>query len=594
MDIPDQEALEEQKINCRIWEDMQPEEEAYDDDEPLLPRDHGRWITVEEDKAGEDDEEVLFRTFVDAAIGGKKRHVRSKSAPYMLILSTKHGESEPKVTFCNQSGSLGVTRDFTIDDLLESTGPASPISGVAPVRSVQSYGLEFPLLQVAVGFTNEEDLQGFMSIPQAYFKAVRRREPRQMNHATEQLLFRGSVETVEQLQPSSMALASKKDRWTSCDLRVLETVGNIGWRTTRRLVLSSSAGEETPWCREFFLPMSWVQVNQEGLARQVVIRWSDCGREKQRNDGNYHPRFDYVYDRQRPNLAFKLLFHNQDNALHFVETILNLSNSRLHDWASSVSSGAIYSISDGEPSPKEYRAVQVVHRNVEWKYSEVCYIYGETDYAYDHTARQVRLPESHQVDYISTHVDKLYKPTAEAPPQFSHCEKKVQSTTISFNDEALAQAFMSALSSGYELLFSRRALYITTKAPSRFKSTKSNKGAAEVQLWRQGNTTRLVSRWGDVVEDKWLTMTVPKEGVNSARDSNRASLPGVYYERGKLIAMVGLVAKQPREEGGRKSGCVTVVFDSSKGWWVLADVGMRCDVLTFGCLSRSRGVCRGC
>ncbi|MCJ1246094.1 hypothetical protein MMC30_003298 [Trapelia coarctata] len=482
----------------------------------------------------------------------------------MLILSTKNGESEPKVTLCNQSGSLGVTRDFTVDDLLESIAPTSPISGMAPVRGVQSYGLDFPSLQVAVGFTNEEDLQRFMLIPQAYFRAVRRREPRKMNHATERLIFRGSVETVEQLQASSMVLANKKDRWSSCDLRVLETVGNVGWRTTRRLVLSSSAGEETPWCREFFLPLSWVQVNQEGLARQVIVQWSDCGWEKQRSDGNYHTRHDYIYDRQRPNLAFRLLFRNQEDAATFVETILNLTNTRLHDWASSVSSGAIYSISDGEPTPKQYRAVLVVHRNREWKYSEVFYIYGETDYAYDHSARQIRLPEAHQVDYISTHVDKLYKPTADAPPQFSHCEKKVQSTTIGFNDEASASSFMFALSSGYELLFSRRALYVTTKAPSRFKSMKSNKGAAEVQLWRQGNTTRLVSRWGDVVEDKWLTMTVPKEGVNSARDSNRASLPGVYYERGKLIAMVGLVARHPREEPGRRSGCVTVVFESSK------------------------------
>jgi hypothetical protein len=72
---------------------------------------------VEEDNAGEDDLEVLFRTFIDAAIGDKKRHVRSKGAPYMPILSTKHGESEPRVTPCNQSGSLGVTRDLTIDGL---------------------------------------------------------------------------------------------------------------------------------------------------------------------------------------------------------------------------------------------------------------------------------------------------------------------------------------------------------------------------------------------------------------------------------------------------------------------------------------------
>lgn len=138
---------------------------AYDDVEPLPPRDHGLWITVEDDNAGEDNEKVLFRTFIDTTIGGKKRHVRSKGAPYMVILSAKHGESEPRVTLCNQSCSLGVTRDLTIDDLLESTGPTSLTSGMSPVRGVQSYGLEFPSLQVAVGFTNEKDLQRLGQFP---------------------------------------------------------------------------------------------------------------------------------------------------------------------------------------------------------------------------------------------------------------------------------------------------------------------------------------------------------------------------------------------------------------------------------------------
>jgi hypothetical protein len=104
-------------------------------------------------------------------------------------------------------------------DLLESTGPTSLISGMSLVQGVESYGLGSPM---------EKTSREFISIPQAYFKAVRRCEPREMNHPTEQLLCRDSVKTVEQLQPSSMALASNNDRWTPCDLRVLETVGNVG------------------------------------------------------------------------------------------------------------------------------------------------------------------------------------------------------------------------------------------------------------------------------------------------------------------------------------------------------------------------------
>lgn len=96
--------------NCNIWELLQPEEETYDEEDLLPALENGRWITVEQDDAGEEHEQVLFRTFVDAAIGGKRHRMRSKGAPYMLLLSTKEGESEPKVTLCNQSGTLSLTR----------------------------------------------------------------------------------------------------------------------------------------------------------------------------------------------------------------------------------------------------------------------------------------------------------------------------------------------------------------------------------------------------------------------------------------------------------------------------------------------------
>jgi hypothetical protein len=83
---------------------------------------------VEQDDAGEEDETVIFRTFVNAAIGGKRSRVRSSGAPYLLLLSTREGESEPKVTICNQSGTLSLTRDITMDDLQELSVSESPFS----------------------------------------------------------------------------------------------------------------------------------------------------------------------------------------------------------------------------------------------------------------------------------------------------------------------------------------------------------------------------------------------------------------------------------------------------------------------------------
>ena len=82
---------------------MQAEEDSFEQD--LFDLDNGRWITVEQGDAGQLNEKVLFRTFVDAAIGGRGRRVHSKGAPYMILLSVQNGESEPKVTL----GSLNTS-----------------------------------------------------------------------------------------------------------------------------------------------------------------------------------------------------------------------------------------------------------------------------------------------------------------------------------------------------------------------------------------------------------------------------------------------------------------------------------------------------
>ena len=276
--------------NYNIWEFLQPEEETYDDDDLIPGLENGRWITVEQDDAGEEDETVIFRTFVNAAIGGKRSRVRSKGAPYMLLLSTKEGESEPKVTICNQSGTLGLTRDINVDDLQDLNVSESPFSDSPQLINQKLIPLNFGQMNVAVAFTNELDITRFRRIPQAYFDAVKRREPRQLTErATETLLFKSSVEIFEQLKASTMKPMSPQQQHRSCDIRVLETTTKEGWRTTRRLVISSSAAEKRPWCIEFFLPLSRVQMTRQDLARQTMIKWSDCTHEKfDRTDGNWN------------------------------------------------------------------------------------------------------------------------------------------------------------------------------------------------------------------------------------------------------------------------------------------------------------------
>lgn len=126
----------------------------------------------------------------------------------------------------------------------------------------------------------------------------------------------------------------------------------------------------------------------------------------------------------------------------------------------------------------------LTHTRFDWRYSELFYTFRDTDYVFDRSQLRVRFPQATYIDYISTHVGKLWKPEVKDRPHFSHCEKRIGHVSLDFETETVAQAFMSALTSGYELLFSRRAHSI--KLPSRFRSTKSNKGNAEVQLWQVG------------------------------------------------------------------------------------------------------------
>lgn len=565
VDAPEKDTLLFQNYN--IWEMLQPEEETYDDEDLLPGLENGRWICVEQEDAGEEDEQVLFRTFVNASIGGKRYRMRSKGAPYMLLLSTKEGESEPKVTLCNQSGTLCLTRDFTIEDLQDKDVPMSPFAGSGLIGR-EVIPLNFGRMNITVAFTNEDDLRQFMYIPKAYFDAVQRREPRPLDKATETLLFNSSVEVFEQLKASTMKPMSPRQLFRSCDLRVLETTCKEGWRTTRRLVISSSAGESRPWCTEFFLPLSRIQVRREGLARQVSIKWSDCTHEKSdQTDGNYNKVYTYLYDDNSPNLALQLLFRDTMSATAFETTVLRLSHPPIFSTPG-VDPRFVYTISDTEPHPKSYKALILTHTRHEWRYSELFYLYRDIDFAYAHSSLRVRLPQVSYTTYLSTHVDKLYKPPRDEPPRFSHCEKRVGNTTIDFPDVPTAHAFLSALSGGGSLLFSRRAHYITTKTPSRFSSAKSNKGNAEVMLWLKGTNVRLLSRWEDKVEDKWLSTGVQKDGLVSSKDSNRACLRKGEYDRGRKVDVANLVARDSRDkEAGRKVGVVTIAFESVRGEW---------------------------
>ncbi|KAL2820900.1 hypothetical protein BDW59DRAFT_164451 [Aspergillus cavernicola] len=565
VDIPDSAAITMQNLD--IWEPLQPDEASTVSNESLLDLENVRYTTVELEDAGAEEERVLLRSFVNAGIGGKKLRMRTKGAPYMLLLSTLDGECEPKVTVCNQSGTLCLQRNFTHEDLAQLIRVSNAsLSGTPGAKISEPVTLKFDSMPISVSFQYATDLGQFINIPKSYFDAVWQREPVDSEQFSEGVIFKSSVGLVEQLRAPIMKSLNPPMITRSCEVRILERTFGEVWRSIRRMVISSSLAEKAPKSLEFFMPMSRVQVSRSEDSRLVQLKWSDTGQEKSdKTDGSYNPLFSYVYDDNSPNIGLNVEFRTEQQAERFEKVILSFTHKPTFSWLQPSSSGQVYDMADVALDQKQYKAVFLLENRLSYKYSSIFYLYRDTDYIYDSSGFHVKFPKIFYVDYISSHVEQLYR--AADTVFFSHCEKKIRPMEIHFNDEPILHAFMSSLASTYELCFSRRAESMTTKKQSFLGSSKSSKGETEVQLWRKGNSIQLASRWTtNHVTDKWLTMPIPSgSSRNISRDTNRIEFPTTTYSRGTVLNLAVIVsgsARDPRMM--RRSGPITISFPKPK------------------------------
>ncbi|KAK1140607.1 hypothetical protein N8T08_010245 [Aspergillus melleus] len=529
VDIPEYSTIYSQNLD--LWESLQPEEELGNDSYSLLGIENVRWIAVDQDDAGNEEEKVLFRTFVNAGIGSKKLRMRTKVVP---------------------------------DDVAQLVQIShASISGVPGARVSEPVILKFGSRSVSISFQYMADLMQFIGLPRAYFDAVWQREPVDSTEFSETVLFKSSLELFEQMKAATMKPMNPPMVHGSCEVRILERSFGEAWRSVRRLVISSSAAEKNPRCMELFLPLSRVQVCREQDSRQVLIKWSDTRQERStKTDGNYHPIFSYVYDPSNPNVGLSLHFQSQQQAEQFERVVLTLSLRPSFWWSQASNPGQVYDMVDHTLDQKQYKAVSVIHTRLSWKYTNLYYVFRDANYAYEHANRRVHFPRVFCADYISSHVDKLYRP--DRPVHFSHCEKRIGNFTVTFKEEHDLRELMTSLASGYELVFSRRAVSLTTRGKSLFGSKRSSKGDTEVQLWRKGNTIQFASRWNDRVTDKWLTVSV-SPGVLPSSNSNRVEFPAVTYSRGTALNMATMMAVAPKDPNKlRMNGPIAVLFATIK------------------------------
>ncbi|KAJ5267526.1 hypothetical protein N7478_010334 [Penicillium angulare] len=548
LDNPEPSILRAQILD--IWEPIQSEETSESGLDLSFGLHTARWIAVNQEDAGSEEERVLYRTFVNAGIGTKKFRMRTRGAPYMFLLTAKDGEIIPD--------------DLPpLINLINSTRTGFPGAQIS-----EPISFKFDNTSVSISFQFEADLAHFINIPKLYFDSVWSREPIDSKEFTETVIFKGSVQTFEQLKTPTMKAMNPPMLIKSCDVRILERSFGETWRCIRRIVISPSVAERSPRCLEFFMPLSRVQVKREELSRQVLLKWSDtCQERSDKTDGNYNTLHSYVYDHSAPNIGIGLQFSTQQNAEDFERALMEINFKSSFSWSEpSGSSGRIYDVVDTGTEHKQYKAAVLIQNSGPWRYSDVFYLYRDTDYSYQHSSLRVRFPHASYADYISSHSDQLY--VADKPVVFSHTEKKTKAAMFKFDSDSIARAFMSSLSPSYDLVYSRRIHSLSIKT-NMLGSKRSGKGDAEIQLWQRGNTTQLAARWNDSVPDKWLTMSLPGDFSDSPKDNLRVSFAKLPYFRGVSLDLMNIMARSPKTTSViNREGAISISFKRVKGSYV--------------------------
>ncbi|CAZ85639.1 unnamed protein product [Tuber melanosporum] len=463
-------------LNDKIWELKQPREVAPDgrENNPLL--DPGRWLTIEDNHAG------------GAELGNKRVRVKTRDARYMLVLWTQEGQSELKITLCNQSGTLKISRDITPEDIRPFL-MADEASNVPPAVDI-----EFPEMETTIHFLHICDFRKFIEIPARYFDAVQERNPISGNETE---IYRRALQRLELLHPNTKKPISPDQVFHSVDLRVYETTGEEGWMTTRRLVISSSARAAQFWCTSYFLPLSGVQVRSDG-AQKLTVRWSDCGQRVSAADGSFNELISYVYNEEKPNRCLGLGFGSIDDANSFEEVVSKLTLREKYRWDSTQESRYIYSIRNPTDNAERFKGLLIRHRGFEWRYSEVFYLPRDLDFELKDKGHRLRLLKAYYTNYVSDHVGKYLDLEPGKQPKFSRCEKKIDSVNLCFGTIEDAQGLLRHIADRWELKFARqiaRVSYKPTNQRSFFRvATSSGFGPADLSLWKRGDTQRLVIR----------------------------------------------------------------------------------------------------
>ena len=476
-------------------------------DDPVSPH---RWLATDQDNAGTTRERVIFRTFVNAQLGSRQNRSKSSSAPYMLLLWTRKFESDLLVSLCNHKGTVNLSRRLLASDLERY----SDADGTMP------FHIDFPSQEADLMFLSMQDIKEFLVQPSRFFGAMEGRSPQ----PGELAIYQAPISTYTDISAqsytstrSSVKLVSGKD--SSCGLRVYETVPDKCWKTTRRLVISSSPDGTEPLCVSHWLPLSHVRILVD--CAKVTVAWSDCGQLETISDQNYGVQHSFVYKPDLPNRKIQLEFPNLTDAQCFKEHLLLptemppqiITKLEVH---SSFQSTRIYRVFDtDEPDNHGYHTIAMTKKSPQGPHmTEVFFAYRDLDWV---IGTKNGVPSLLDLSglvvpaYKSTISKLQYKPQpSDASPEFSDVTEKPSQAHLELGCDHDLFLFMHGLT-GWRLKYFRAVEHLVLiDAKTLLGSSKHTFNDVDIQLWEKASMegrsrTHLAVRLDGQIKDRWIT-----------------------------------------------------------------------------------------
>lgn len=366
---------------------------AMDDPVPAL-----RWFKIDQDNAGMQQEKVLFRTFVNAQLGSRYDRSKSASAPYMLLLWTAADDCDIFVSLCNHRGSVNLSRKLAAEDLEKYKAG----------DDTSFFSVKFPTQEAEIKFLTSEDAVGFFAQPLVFFAALEEVKPR----SGELAIFQASLSTYTDTSPRAVGVDGRvrtmaSSETSSCGLRVYESMPDKCWKTTRRLVINTPPDSTKPGCVSHWLPADQIKIVVGGT--KVAVKWSDCGKLRKKELGNFVYQYSYIYQADDPNRKIEMEFGSASEAQKFEQCLLLPTEmppqvTSKVEIKSAFQDLRIYRLFDVDEPDQQYHSIALSKKNPKGPHmTEIYYVYRDLDWVLgtkDGTPSTIDFPSLHTSHYV--------------------------------------------------------------------------------------------------------------------------------------------------------------------------------------------------